>query len=337
MPQLLKWNSRRVLVTGADGFVGYWLANALAAHGAQTFALIGPDSPDHEKFRPRNPGIKVVRGNITDLNFMSRLVADSGIEIVYHLAAINTNTGTGRPPYEIFETNIRGVYTILEACRIAPQPARAVVASSKEVEGCFLSGTIRKQHPYMAAKAAAELVTRAYGDTFGLAVALMRSGNIYGGGDLNWSRLVPGTVRSIFRGETPVIRSSGLLQRDYVYVEDAVTAYLAVGERLDDPAVKGKLFRIATGRGTSVLDMVKQIAYAAGRPDLQPQVLNEKSEERINVLYAPELEQSALGWKSRHSLEEGLSRTCKWYRDFFKEDAALIDARGNKETVNLIE
>jgi CDP-glucose 4,6-dehydratase len=325
-PQLLKWTSRRALVTGADGFVGYWLANALATHGAQTCALIGPNSPSEEKFRRRETGIKVVQGNITDLNFISRLIADSAIEIVYHLAAINTNTGTDRSPYEIFETNIRGVYTILEACRTAPNPARSVVASSKEVEDCFMPGVNRSHHPYMASKAAAELVTRAYGDTFGLPVALVRSDNIYGGGDFNWSRLVPGTIHAILHGETPVIRSDGLFQRDYVYIEDAVAAYLAIGERLDDTAVKGKLFRVATGLRTSVLDLVKQIARAAGRSDLKPQVLNEKAEERIDVFYTPEFEQTVLGWKSRYSLEEGLSRTCEWYRNCFGEDLSLIRA-----------
>jgi CDP-glucose 4,6-dehydratase len=152
-------------------------------------------------------------------------------------------------------------------------------------------------------------------------VALVRSDNIYGGGDFNWSRLVPGTIRSILGGETPVIRSSGLLQRDYVYVEDTVAAYIAIGERLDDTTVKGKLFRVATGVRTSVLDMVKQIARAAGRSDLKPQVLNEKSEERIDVFYTPEFEQTVLGWKSRYSLEEGLSRTCQWYRAFFKGES----------------
>jgi CDP-glucose 4,6-dehydratase len=323
----VEWASRRVLVTGADGFVGFWLANALAAHGAQTCALIGPNSPGNEKFRPRRTGIKVVRGDITNLDFISRLVADSTIEIVYHLAAINTNTGSDLSPYEIFETNIRGVYTVLEACRTAPKPARAVVASSKEVENCFLPGTNRTHHPYMTSKAAAELVTRAYSDTFGLSVALVRSDNIYGGGDFNWSRLVPGTIRSILHGETPVIRGNGLLQRDYVYIEDAVAAYIAIGEHLDDAAAKGKLFHVATGLETNVLDMVKQITRAAGRPDLKPQVLNEKSEERIDIFYVPEFEQTVFGWKSRYSLEEGLSRTCEWYRNCFKEDPSLIGAQ----------
>jgi CDP-glucose 4,6-dehydratase len=316
----VEWNSRRVLVTGADGFVGYWLANALAARGAQTLALIRPDSAGNEKLRRRETGVKVVPGNITDAKFIFSLIADSAIEVVYHLAAINTNTGTGLSPYEIFETNIRGVYTVLEACRTAPKPARAVVASSKEVEDCFLPGGNRPHHPYMTSKAAAELVARAYGDTFNVCVALVRSDNLYGGGDFNWSRLVPGTIRALLRGETPVIRSHGQFQRDYVYIEDAVAAYLAIGARLDQPAVKGQLFRIATGSGTSVLAMVKQIARAAGLPDIEPRVLNEKSEERVDTFYLPEFEQTVLGWKCQYSLPEGLSRTCQWYRDFFRQN-----------------
>jgi len=310
-----------VLVTGADGFVGYWLANALAARGAQTFALIRPNSAGNEKLRQRKTGIKVVPGNVTDLDFISRLIADSAIEIVYHLAAINTNTGSALSPYEIFETNIRGVYTLLEACRTAPKPAHAVVASSKEVEDCFSPGVNRPHHPYMTSKAAAELVTRAYGDTSRLPVALVRSDNIYGGGDFNWSRLVPGTIRAILHGEAPVIRSNGLFQRDYVYVEDAVAAYLAIGARLDNPAVRGQLFRVTTGLGTSVRDMVKQIARAAGQPDIEPRVLNEKSGDRVDTFYVPEFEQTTLGWKSRHSLAEGLSHTCQWYRAFFKGES----------------
>jgi CDP-glucose 4,6-dehydratase len=335
----VEWTSRHVLVTGADGFVGHWLVQALAASGARVCALIRLNSSSNETFRRRirETGVEIAQGNVTNLDFISRLITHSKIDTVYHLAAINTNTGSDLSPYEIFETNIRGVYTVLEACRTAPKPARAVVASSKEVEDCFLPGANRIHHPYMTSKAAAELVTRAYSDTFGLPVALVRSDNIYGGGDFNWSRLVPGTVRSILRGETPVIRSSGLLQRDYVYVEDAVAAYIAIGERLDDTTVKGKLFRVATGLRTSVLDMVKQIARAAGRSDLKPQVLNEKSEERIDVFYTPEFEQTVLGWKSRCSLEEGLSRTCEWYRNFFREDLSLIGAHWNKETVNMIE
>jgi CDP-glucose 4,6-dehydratase len=316
--QLLKWPSRRVLITGADGFVGHWLVRALVARGTHVHALVWSGSNIRQHIY--EPGVEVVRGDVTNLDFISQLITRSEIDTVYHLAAVNMNTGSDLSPYEVFETNIRGVYTVLEACRISPKPVYAVVSSSKEVEDCFLPGANRMHHPYMTSKAAAELVARAYGDTFCLSVVLVRSDNIYGGGDFNWSRLVPGTIRSILHGETPVIRGNGLLQRDYVYVEDAVAAYIAIGERLDNPAMKGQLFRIATGLGTNVLDMVKQIARAAGRSDAKPQVLNKKSEERVDVFYAPELEWTVLGWKSQFSLEEGLSRTCQWYRDFFRDN-----------------
>ena len=171
----------------------------------------------------------------------------------------------------------------------------------------------------MASKAVAELIARTYFDSAGIAAVVVRLDNIYGGGDFNWNRLVPSMMRVILHGELPVIRSNGLLQRDYVYVEDAVAAFLAIGERMDKPEVQGQLFRVTTGTGTSVLDIVKQIACLAGRPDLEPQVLNEKSEDRVDTFYTPELELRVLGWSSQTSLAEGLSRTCQWYQDYFRK------------------
>jgi CDP-glucose 4,6-dehydratase len=318
----IEWTSRRVLVTGADGFVGHWLVRALTARGAHVCGLVWSGGGNNERARDRiqGPGVEVAGGDITDLAYISNLITNSVIDTVYHLAAINTNTGSNVSPYEVFETNIRGVYTVLEACRIAPHQVRAVVSSSREVEDCFLPVATRKHHPYMTSKAAAELAARAYSDTFGVPVALVRSDNLYGGGDFNWSRLVPGTMRAILQGKIPVIRSNGLSRHDYVYIEDAVAAYLAIGERLDSPAVNGGLFRVATGSGTSVLEMVKQIARVAGLPDLEPHVLNQKTEERVDTLYVPELERIVLGWNIQYSLEDGLSRTYRWYRDFLREE-----------------
>ena len=148
---------------------------------------------------------------------------------------------------------------------------------------------------------------------------MVRLDNIYGGGDFNWNRLVPGMLRVILQGERPVIRSSGLLQRDYVYVEDVVAAFLAIGEGLNKAEVQGQLFRVTTGIGTSVLEMVRQISITAGKPDLEPQVLNEQTEERIDVFYTPERERKILGWSSQTSLSEGLAKTCRWYQDYFQK------------------
>jgi CDP-glucose 4,6-dehydratase len=308
------WATRRVLVTGANGFIGRWLVRALTERGTSVIALI---RAGHEN--EFGGAVKGVRGDVTNLDLISSLLRDSQVDTVYHLAAINTNTGSSISPYDIFETNTRGTYTVLEACRRMSHPVGAIIASSKEVEDCFRPGNGRKHHPYMASKAATELIARTYFDTAGVSAALVRLDNIYGGGDFNWNRLVPGMMRVILRGETPVIRSNGLLQRDFVYVEDVVAAFLAIGGRLDNPDVQGKLFRVTTGAGTSVLEMVKQIALAAGRPDLKPQVLNEKTEERVDIFYTPELERKILGWSSQTSLHEGLSRTCQWYQDYFRK------------------
>lgn len=306
-----------MLVTGANGFIGRWLVRVLVARGANVHVLVRADGVTVEnKF---GEGVKVVQGDVTNLDLVSRLMRDSKIDIVYHLAAINTNTGSSISPYEIFESNTRGTYTILEACRRMSRPVQAVISSSKEVEDCFRPGTGRKHHPYMASKAAAELIARTYFDTAGVTTAVVRLDNIYGGDDFNWNRLVPGMMRVILQGEIPVIRGNGLVQRDYVYVEDAVAAFLAIGERLNDPEVQGQLFRVVTGTGTSVLEMVKQIAITAGRPDLKPQILNEKTEERVDTFYTPEIEQRVLGWSSQTSLKDGLFRTYQWYQDYFRK------------------
>lgn len=306
-----------MLVTGANGFIGRWLIRALATRGANVYALTHANNTETKNSFGNY--VKVVSGDVTNLEWITQLLRDSQIDVVFHLAAINTNTGSSISPYDIFECNTRGTYTILEACRNSNRPVCAIIASSKEVEDCFRPGNGRKHHPYMASKAAAELITRTYCDTAGLAAAMVRLDNIYGGGDFNWNRLVPGMMRVILQGDIPVIRSNGLLQRDYVYVEDAVAAFLAIGERLHRPEVRGQLFRATTGIGTSVLDMVNQIARMAGRPDLKPQVLNEKTTERVDTFYAPEKERKVLDWASQTSLADGLKQTCEWYQNYFRK------------------
>lgn len=316
VPANRDWASRRVLVTGANGFVGRWLAETLATYGADVHAVI---RGSREKSSSADK-INFARGDVTDLNFITQIIRDANIEIVFHLAAINSNTGDHISPYDIFETNTRGTYTILEACRRAHKPAGVIIASSKEVEDCFRPGSSRKHHPYMASKAATELIVRTYFDTYNLPATLVRLDNIYGGGDFNWSRLIPGIVRTVLHGECPVIRSNGLFERDYVYIEDAVAAFLSIGQRLEQPDVQGQLFRVATGVKTSVLSVVKQIIQLAGRPGLTPQVLNEKTEERVDAAYTPELEKKVLGWSAQISLAEGLARACRWYRNYFQNN-----------------
>ena len=305
-----------MLVTGAGGFVGKWLVQELAARGAMVHALLrAPTSNQNDSTPAFGPKVHLVHDSVTDLPSLSQLVAGAKIEVIFHLAASNVNKGSEISPYDVYESNTRGVYTVLEAARRAPQAVRAIVASSKEVEDCFAADNPRKFHPYMTSKASAELITRAYADTYGLAAAVLRSQNIYGGGDFNPVRLIPNTIQAVLRGETPVIRGDGKTCRDYLYVEDAVAAFLALGSRLDDPALHGKLFRIATGASTSVLDVVKEIMRAAKLQDTNPRVLGEKCDSRVDVPYDPKFERATLGWRAQFTLAEGLQKTWSWYRD----------------------
>jgi CDP-glucose 4,6-dehydratase len=162
------------------------------------------------------------------------------------------------------------------------------------------------------------MITRAYADTYGVAAAVLRSENLYGGGDFNWNRIVPSTIQSILQGRTPVIRGDGKVRRDYLYVEDAVAAYLAIGAKLKDATVQGKLFRISTGTSVSVLEMVKEIMRAAGLHSQAPEVLGQASDSRVDMPYQPDFERATLGWQSRYSLAEGLARTWAWYQGHFK-------------------
>jgi CDP-glucose 4,6-dehydratase len=312
-----EWANRPVLVTGAGGFLGKWLVRELAARGSAVYALHRRGTPDGGKEAPAATGhnVRIVHGSVTDLAQLSQLVADSKIEVIHHLAASNVNKGAGISPYDVYEINTRGVYTVLEAARLSPRPVRVVVASSREVEDCFAADNPRKFHPYMTSKASAELMTRAYADTYGLAATVLRPENLYGGGDVNWNRLIPNTIQAILRGETPIIRGDGQIRRDYLYVEDAVAAFLALGSRLSDPALKGKIFRIAAGSPASVLDVVNELMRIAGLKEANPTVLGQKCDSRVDLPYQSEFERATLGWQSRFSLAEGLQRTWDWYRD----------------------
>jgi CDP-glucose 4,6-dehydratase len=330
------WKSLRVLVTGADGFVGGWLVRVLASAGAQVTGLCWSAQQGKPPFTSERK-VEVISGDITDLRSMRDLVEESRVDVIYHLAASNINTGAGISPYQVFETNVRGVYTLLEAARIASRHPGIVVASSKEVEDCFSPNPGRKRHPYMTSKASAELLTQAYHDTFGVSAAIVRSDNLYGGGDMNWARLIPSTIRSVLSGDAPIIRSNGLYKRDYVYIEDAIDAYMRIGARIQDPEVRGHLFRLAAGSPHTVLDTVETIIKLSGNQGMRPQVLNEKSDERVDTIYVPKRERASLGWQPRTGFEAGLSATVSWYKKYFSKTgdvAGKTSSKTKREVLN---
>lgn len=309
----LYWPDQRVLITGADGFLGGAMARTLLARGASVYALIWSGNQGYDVKSLMASGATIVRGDVTDISLLTSLCGDSRINMVFHLAAINANTGT-LPPYALWEANLRGVYTVLEACRAASPKARVIIASSREAEECFSGRSGRPHHPYMVSKASAELIARAYSDTFGLLVSCVRSDNLYGGGDRNWQRLIPGTIRSLLQGEAPVIRGNGHLARAYVYIDDAVNAYCAIAERLHREDIRGQIFRLSTGINIPVLHIVRQLVEISGRSDLSPRILHEKCDERVDEIYVPAREKQLLNWENTVGLREGLARTYEWYR-----------------------
>jgi CDP-glucose 4,6-dehydratase len=319
------WRDRRVLVTGGTGLLGGWLVRRLVDLGADVVCLVRDWVPQSELVRARLiDRVAVVRGDVRDQALIERAVGEYEVETVLHLAAQTIVGIANRDPISTFETNIQGTWALLEACRRTGVAKQIVLASSDKAYGdqdqlpYDEDMPLRGRHPYDVSKSCADLIGRAYWETYRLPVAITRCGNLYGGGDLNFNRIVPGTIRSALRGEPPIIRSDGTLTRDYIYVEDAALAYLRCAEAIDrDPAVGGLAFNFSYERPLTVLDITELTLRAAGRPDLRPVVLNQASHEIPHQYLKSELARRVLGWHPAFDLKAGLERTVGWYRDYF--------------------
>ena len=315
------WSGKRVLVTGATGLVGSWLTKALVAGGAHVVALICDLDPQSELLRSGTLGRVVsVSGRLEDRSAVERAVNEHAVDTIFHLGA-QTLVGTAfRSPVATFESNVQGTWNVLEAARLhAGLVARVIVASSDKAYGDQPDLPYREdmplegRSPYDASKSCTDLLSQCYATSYGLPVAIARCGNIYGGGDLNWSRIVPGTTRSILRGEQPVIRSDGTLVRDYLHVDDVVDAYLLLGEALTASSVAGEAFNFSDESPLSVLEMYEAVCSAvAGRhvePEIQGHAPGEIATQHLSAAKARE----QLGWKAQVALDDGLSRTAQWY------------------------
>jgi CDP-glucose 4,6-dehydratase len=316
------WRDRRVFVTGATGLLGGWLVQALLARGAHVVGLVRDRVPRSRLVAERViDRIDVVWGDVTDYLGVERALAEYEIECVFHLAAQAIVGIANRSPLSTFDTNVRGTWHVLEASRRQPTVRRVIVASSDKAYGTQLrlpyeeSAPLQGSHPYDVSKSCADLIAQSFWTSFGQRVAITRCGNLFGGGDLNWNRLVPGTIRAVLRGTAPLIRSNGRFIRDYVYVEDAVDAYLTVAEALgQSDALAGQAFNVSYGEPQSVVEMVGRILALMGRSDLVPSILGEASNEiEEQYLDATRL-CTRLGWKPRVGLDEGLQQTIAWYR-----------------------
>lgn len=320
------WRDRATLVTGATGLLGGWLTRSLIASGADVVCLVRDWVPQCELVRTHMLDcVKVVRGDITDRDLLERTLGEYEIEAVFHLAAQTIVSIANRNPISTFDTNIQGTWNLLEASRRSPKVRSIIVASSDKAYGdqkqlpyCE-DAPLHGRHPYDVSKSCTDLIAQSYAITYDLPVAITRCGNFYGGGDLNWNRIVPGTIRSILRGERPIIRSDGQYVRDYFYVEDAAAAYILLAERLAaDPNLKGLGFNFSNEQQITVLALVELILKKMASslaPIVQNQVSNEIRSQYLNAARARQM----LNWRPLFSLDEGLERTIAWYREVLEQ------------------
>jgi CDP-glucose 4,6-dehydratase len=321
------WRDRPTLVTGATGLVGGWLVKRLLAAKADVVCLVRDWIPQSELVQSGNlDHVKVVRGDICDEKILERTLGEFEINTVIHLAAQTIVTIANRNPSSTFETNIGGTWRLLEACRRSPAVKQIVVASSDKAYGdqpilpYDETTPLQGQHPYDVSKSCADLIAHTFAVTYGLPVAITRCGNFYGGGDLNWNRIIPGTIRSVIRGQAPVIRSDGKYVRDYFYVEDGAAAYMALAEKLaGQPELKGEAFNFSNELQITVLELVQKILKLMDSK-LKPEIHNEVSNEIRNQYLNAEKARRLLDWHPLFNIDEGLKATIKWYKEFLQNN-----------------
>jgi CDP-glucose 4,6-dehydratase len=316
------WRDRSVFVTGGTGLCGSWLVKRLLELEANVIGLVRDWPAGSELARSGSAAAAtLVHGDVRDQPLMERVCGDYEVEVVFHLAAQTIVPVANRNPVETYDTNVRGTWSLLEAVRRSPKIQAVVVASSDKAYGPqtdlpYTEATpLQPTEPYDVSKACTDMISRQYANTFGVPVAVTRSGNFFGGGDLNWSRVVPGTIRSIIRGTAPVVRSDGTPVRDYLYVEDVVEAYLLLAEGVADGKLVGHGVNISYEQPLSVLEMIGRITTALGS-DLEPVIGNDATHEIQDQYLDATLLRDTLAWQPRFRLDEGLQRAALWYRAF---------------------
>jgi len=318
------WKNSNIFVTGATGLLGSWLVKELIDRGAYVTCLVRDWVPSSYLVLSRNiDKINVVRGELEDYYTVLRAINEYEIETVFHLGA-QTIVGTAsRSVLSTFESNIKGTWNVLEACRICSKLVkRVIIASSDKAYGVHAHLPYTEQtpligrFPYDVSKSCSDLLALSYFCTFGLPVGITRCGNLYGGGDLNFSRIIPGTIKSVLQDQRPIIRSDGKFVRDYFYVEDAVVAYMNLAEQMDRDELHGEAFNFGTETPVSVITVVKIILKLMGREDLEPLVLNEASNEIREQYLSCDKAKGKLNWRAKYPLETGLEKTIEWYKEY---------------------
>ena len=320
------WVNRNVFVSGCTGLLGSWLVKELLRRGANIVGLIRDWVPRSNLILQDSINkITAVRGEIENYSLLERVVNEYEIETVFHLAAQTIVGIANKSPLSTFEANIKGTWNILEACRHIPTVKRIILASSDKAYGSQKELPyeedlpLQGRYPYDVSKSCADLLGKSYFSTYKLPLCITRCGNFYGGGDLNFNRIVPGTIRSVLFNERPIIRSDGLLTRDYIHIEDAVEGYLHLAEFMDNSKIYGEAFNFSNEKPSTVLEIVNLILEIM-HSKLKPKILNAAKNEIRDQYLSAKKAKKILNWSPKVGLEEGLKKTIEWYKWFFKKN-----------------
>ncbi|WP_159353883.1 GDP-mannose 4,6-dehydratase [Bacillus velezensis] len=319
------WKNKNVFVTGCTGLLGSCLVKELIDQGASVTGLVRDTVPKSNLYQGEQvKQMNIVQGALEDLDVIERALGEYEIDTVFHLAAQAIVGVANRNPISTFEANILGTWNILEACRRHPLIKRVIVASSDKAYGDHPTlpydenMPLQGKHPYDVSKSCADLLSHTYFNTYGLPVCITRCGNLYGGGDLNFNRIIPQTIQLVLNGEAPEIRSDGTFIRDYFYIEDAVEAYLLLAEKMEELNLAGEAFNFSNEIQLTVLELVEKILKAMDS-DLKPKVLNQGSHEIKHQYLSAEKARKLLNWTPAHTIDEGLEKTIEWYKAFFQK------------------
>jgi len=320
------WAHKKVLITGATGLIGGWLTRKLVEHGANITILVRDWVPDSHVLSNQelHQSVVTVRGCVEDQTLMERVLGEHEIEVIFHLAAQTIVQIANRNPVSTFKSNIEGTWSLLEAARRSPNVQSIAIASSDKAYGdseilpYSETTPLNAIYPYDVSKACADMIARSYAVTYNLPIGITRCGNFYGGGDLNWSRIIPGTIRSILMNENPILRSNGQLQRDYIFVEDAVHAYMTLAEQLtSNKNLRGEAFNFSTQDPLTALEIVESILDVMPesknlRPVIEATATGEILAQSLDATKARKL----LNWQPQYQLVQSLEKTVEWYRAY---------------------
>jgi CDP-glucose 4,6-dehydratase len=318
------WKGRNVFVTGASGILGSHVTEALVSEGACTTILMRDGVPTSRLIETgTSRKVNTVRGDIEDYWVIERALNEYEIDTVFHLGAQTIVGAANRSPMGTFRSNIEGTWNLMEACRNSELISRVVFASSDKAYGeqeelpYTEDAPLQGKHPYDVSKSCSDLIAQSYFHTYRLPVCISRCGNLYGPGDLNFNRIIPGTIKSVLEGKPPVIRSDGTYVRDYLYVKDAANAYLGLAQNMGSKEIDGQAFNFSTANKLSVLEVVKAVLKEMDS-GLEPKILNEAKGEIKNQYLSSSKAKELLGWEAQYPLEGGLAETIPWYETYIR-------------------